>query len=362
MRVGPSDPSSNRPRECLSRPLEHGRIDLNRGTSRCILSRSKGAAPGSREFSAALNAALRARQNAKALSSGLSPMLHTALLLLAMSAPGLEPIPDKLVVMTFDDSSKSHATMVAPLLKRHGFGATFFITEGFDFPTNKRDYMTWDEIAQLHRDGFEIGNHTRDHMSASAKDPQAMVDQLEAINARCRAHGIPKTVSFAYPGNVLDNDVFPILQKAGIKFARRGGAPEYPYEHGRGFAYEPGRDHPLLVPSAGDARPGWTLDDFKRAVAQAKEGKIAVLQFHGCPDTAHSWVNTPAPLFESYVKYLADHRYHVIALRDLARYVDPTNVPSNPWRVIEDRKASLRSDHKGAENQKPVEDRRNRQQ
>lgn len=49
----------------------------------------------------------------------------------------------------------------------------------------------------------------------------------------------------------------------GIKFARRRGSPEYPYKEGRGFAYEPGLDHPLLVPSAGDARPGWTLDDLK---------------------------------------------------------------------------------------------------
>ncbi len=60
-----------------------------------------------------------------------------------------EPIPDKLVVLTFDDSAKSHYTIVRPILKRYGFGATFFITEGFDFPTNKTDYMTWEEIAEL---------------------------------------------------------------------------------------------------------------------------------------------------------------------------------------------------------------------
>ena len=66
----------------------------------------------------------------------------------------LEPIPDKLVVLTFDDSSKSHFTNARPILLKHKFAATFFITEGFDFPTNKKDYMSWDEIAQLHKDGF----------------------------------------------------------------------------------------------------------------------------------------------------------------------------------------------------------------
>ena len=39
------------------------------------------------------------------------------------------PIPDRLVVLTFDDGSISNAVFVAPLLKRLGFGATFFITD-----------------------------------------------------------------------------------------------------------------------------------------------------------------------------------------------------------------------------------------
>src|SRR5262245_41933499 len=70
--------------------------------------------------------------------------------------PGLLPIPDKLVVLTFDDAKASHYTVVRPLLKRYGFGATFFISEGFSFPSNKTDYLTWEQIARLHQDGFEI--------------------------------------------------------------------------------------------------------------------------------------------------------------------------------------------------------------
>src|SRR5437660_5704986 len=92
------------------------------------------------------------------------------------TAGALEPVPDKLVVLTFDDSVASHYSVVRPMLKRYGFGATFFITEGFSFPRNKQDYMTWEQIAELHRDGFEIGNHTRDHMAVTLKT----LDQLPA--------------------------------------------------------------------------------------------------------------------------------------------------------------------------------------
>src|SRR5262249_9121819 len=90
-----------------------------------------------------------------------------AVLLLGSAAFTLEPIPHKLVVLTFDDSEKSHYTAARPILLKYKFGATFFITEGFDFPTNKKDYMTSEEIAQLHKDGFEIGNHTLDHKSVT---------------------------------------------------------------------------------------------------------------------------------------------------------------------------------------------------
>src|SRR6058998_594645 len=237
----------------------------------------------------------------------------------AQSQSRLEPIPDKLVVLTFDDSKASHYTVVRPLLKKYGFGATFFITEGFTFRTNKEDYLTWEQIAQLHRDGFEIGNHTRDHMSVNARNLDQLSEQIEAINARCAEHGIPRPVSFAYPGNAIHPEALPMLRRLGIRFARRGGAPEHPYEWGRGFAYEPGRDHPLLIPSAGDARPDWALEDFKRAADQAQGGRVAVLQFHGVPDREHPWVHTRPERFEEYMRYLHTNDFKVIALREIGR-------------------------------------------
>lgn len=254
----------------------------------------------------------------------------------------LEPVPDKLVVLTFDDAKASHHTVVRPLLKKHGFGATFFISEGFSFPTNKQDYLTWEQIAALHKDGFEIGNHTRDHMGVTDRTVPKLREQLEAINARCAEHGIPRPVTFAYPGNAIVTNALPVLRELGIRFARRGGAPEHAYDLGRGFAYEPGADHPLLLPSAGDARPNWTLDDFKRAVEQARDGKIAVLQFHGVPDIEHPWVNSRPARFEEFMQFLRAGGYKVIALRDLERYVDPGQAPVNPLAVIERRQAAVR--------------------
>src|SRR5262245_14737930 len=112
--------------------------------------------------------------------------LSLMIALLPCTLYGLVPLPEKLVVLTFDDSVKSHHSVVRPILKKYGFGATFFITEGFDFPTNKTDYMTWDEIKELHDDGFEIGNHTRDHLVVKKDNVDKLAEQLRAIADRCR--------------------------------------------------------------------------------------------------------------------------------------------------------------------------------
>lgn len=253
---------------------------------------------------------------------------------LALAATPLLPVPEKLLVLTLDDSVASHYAVAMPVLKRYRFGATFFITEGFSFRTNKKDYLTWEQIAELHRAGFEIGNHTRDHWSVTADTLGRLPEQLEAIASRCREHGIPTPVSFAWPGNAFHTNALPILRKAGIRFARRGSEPEIPYREGGGMAYEPGQDHPLLVPSAGDARPGWTLDDFQRAATRARPGQIAVIQFHGVPEGEHPWVHTPRERFEEYMAWLHEQGFKVIALRDLALYVDPDQVPADPTAVI----------------------------
>lgn len=284
-------------------------------------------------------------------SIALSWLVALAAWLASGNASALEPIPDKLVVLTFDDAARSHYEVARPLLKAKGFGATFFVSEGWDFATNKKDYMTWQQIRALHDDGFEIGNHTLGHVAITPENLGDLPAQVRALAERCREHGIPEPTSFGYPGNAIIPEALPLLADLGIHFARRGGAPEYPYEQGRGSAYEPGRDHPLLLPSAGDARPSWTVGDLDRAVLQARDGRIAVLQFHGVPDTAHAWVNTDADRFAMFVDRLAELGCTVIAVRDLARYVDADVFPADPLAVIGERKERIERE---AANASPV--------
>ena len=238
-------------------------------------------------------------------------LLAGALCLGARAADGATP--ERVVVLTFDDASRSHATFVAPLLKKYGFGATFFICEfPPDFATDKAKYMTWGQIRSLHDMGFEIANHTRTHTHVDKMNRPELIEELAYIEDRCAEYGIAKPVSFAYPAYDTHPTALEVLRERGYGFARTGGSRPF----------RPGKDDPLLIPSF--STTGTDKERVLNAIRQADDGRIVVLTIHGVPDAAHPHVTTPPKLFEEYMQFLHDQHYTVIAMRDLARYVGST--------------------------------------
>ena len=164
---------------------------------------------------------------------------------------------------------------------------------------------------------------------------------LELIEQRCEQHGIPRPETFVYPGWRHSLPVVEVLAERQYVFARRGVSPEYP-DGGRGergLPYDPAQDHPLLIPTTGYAGPEWGFEDLVWAVGQAKDGKIAVLTFHGVPAVEHPWVHTDPKDFIRYMDYLKEQGCTVIAMRDLVRYVDPNVGPDDPYAPIRNRLA-----------------------
>jgi peptidoglycan/xylan/chitin deacetylase (PgdA/CDA1 family) len=220
-------------------------------------------------------------------------------------------IPDKLVVLTFDDAVLSHFTNVAPLLKEYGFGATFFVCE-FGTPPfkDKTLYMSWEQIAQLNQMGFEIGNHTWHHTHVNKMDSTHFTTELTYIEQKCQEYHIPKPVSFAYPGYDTNARALQVLKAKGYHYARAGWDR----------TYQPATDNQYLIPGftthTENTRQGYEL------LRQAKNGQIVVLTIHGVPDTAHPWVNTSIEVLKGYLNFLKENHYTVIALRDLDKYIN----------------------------------------
>ena len=258
----------------------------------------------------------------------------------------LLPIPDKLVVLTFDDGNRSDFTNVPKVLKKHGFGATFYVTEGLGFLKNPQNYLSWEQIRQLHEMGYEIGNHTQHHRNVSHLKSEELAESLAHIDKRCAENEINKPVTFCYPGFHNNHASVKVLEKHGFLFARRGVGPECkdPGKGARGPAYDPKIDDPLLVPTTGYAGPDWEMKDLKWSIDQAKDGKISVLCFHGVPAIEHPWVSTSLEDFEKYMQYLKDEGCTVIAMRDLVKYVNPNYRPhkADPYKPIRERVAEMK--------------------
>jgi peptidoglycan/xylan/chitin deacetylase (PgdA/CDA1 family) len=75
----------------------------------------------------------------------------------ALESPSL---PRRGVVLTFDDGCDSDCTVALPILRRHGFLATFFVSPGL---VGRPSYLSWEGVTRLAAEGMEIGTHGIDH-------------------------------------------------------------------------------------------------------------------------------------------------------------------------------------------------------
>ncbi|MEI7901326.1 MAG: autotransporter-associated beta strand repeat-containing protein [bacterium] len=221
-----------------------------------------------------------------------------------------KPIPDKLVVLTFDDGPLSGYTVVAPILKSFGFNGSFYICDFDSFRTRKDWYMTWRQMKAMADQGFEIGNHTTGHAGG------CRIGGFLSLEDELVANGVPKPTTIAWPVFAVNKDTYPELVAAGYTFGRGG--------HFR--PYRPTVDNPFDIPCLGAG----TLEDFVKSVRQAAGGKIVTLCYHGVPDIEHAACSLDPAVFKAQMQYLKDNNYKVIALRDLAEYIDPAKAAKLP--------------------------------
>ncbi|HCR91909.1 MAG TPA: polysaccharide deacetylase, partial [Prolixibacteraceae bacterium] len=73
--------------------------------------------------------------------------IQQTFLLFLIAFNGLAKLPEKVIILTFDDAIASQSTNTAKILNEYGFGATFFVCEfPPNFDTDKENYMTWEQI------------------------------------------------------------------------------------------------------------------------------------------------------------------------------------------------------------------------
>lgn len=113
-----------------------------------------------------------------------------------------ETLPEKPVIITFDDSRVEHSTIAAPVMEKYGMKGAFFI---MTITYNKKNYMTKEQIADLAQRGHTVGLHTWDHHMVTKYNDSDWVKQIvDPQKYLAEITGKPVEY-FAYPFGINDH-------------------------------------------------------------------------------------------------------------------------------------------------------------
>lgn len=144
---------------------------------------------------------------------------------------GKAPLPERAVVLTFDDGKKCQHSVVMPLLLKYGMVAESFLITSFLGEDNatrlvrhdngrSQTYLIWPEVLEMAASGaFVIEAHSVSHVAERNLSPRRQ--EHEVIDSRLelrRRTGLPINF-FAYPYGSFGHHTLMTVDRAGFRGA-----------------------------------------------------------------------------------------------------------------------------------------------
>ena len=126
-------------------------------------------------------------------------------------------LPERPVLITFDDGYIDNYTNAMPVLKKYGMRATIFIVPGFtDVQSN---YLTWNQLKEMEKSGFTIQSHTLNHRALEELPDDEI--RAELLNSKLLIEkNLGHPVDFlAYPTGTYNLHIAGIAKDVGYKAA-----------------------------------------------------------------------------------------------------------------------------------------------
>lgn len=119
---------------------------------------------------------------------------------------GAGRLPERAVVLTFDDGFEDFYRQALPLLNRYGFTATLYVTTGWvqdagPLPAGQRPgrMLCWSQVAEAAAAGIEIGAHSRLHPQLDQLPRQRLREELRGSKAQLEDRLGRPVPGLAYP-------------------------------------------------------------------------------------------------------------------------------------------------------------------
>lgn len=144
---------------------------------------------------------------------------YTAISLQELFAAGAEGLPDRPVIITFDDGYEDNYLTALPIMEKYKLKATVFVIAS---QVGQADYMSWEQLQAMQLHGMEIGSHTYTHAPLNELAPVQQWDELVRSKQLLEAR-LGQPVQFlAYPFGQYDQATLAALPQAGYTGACTG--------------------------------------------------------------------------------------------------------------------------------------------
>lgn len=126
-------------------------------------------------------------------------------------------LPEKPVLITFDDGYKDNYTNAFPIMKKYGMKGTIFVVTGFLGVYD--NYLTWDQAKELLEAGFNIESHTYSHKSMTEASDEDITKELVKSRQTIKEKLGIDSDFMAYPTGTYNLHIAELVKEAGYKGA-----------------------------------------------------------------------------------------------------------------------------------------------
>lgn len=130
------------------------------------------------------------------------------------------PLPARPVLVTFDDGYEGVHRHALPVLARHGFPATLFVSTGwlrgpYDTGGGPDTMLDWGQVRDLADGGVEIGGHSHSHPQLDQLDEDRLRSELIRCAEILSDQLGSRPASFAYPYGYSSRRVREAVRETG---------------------------------------------------------------------------------------------------------------------------------------------------